>query len=239
MIGKAQGFWRRMGFASVRRNLEREFTRLIRRLGGRDRRKIKRYLEGAGEKKLVLGCGKSILKGWLNTDFEPATDEVVCLNVTAGFPFPDGVFDFVFTEHMIEHISYADAQQMLRECLRTMKPGARIRISTPNLEFLFDLYRKDKSPLQEEYIRWSTETWGIKQQDTHVINFYAREWGHCFIYDEKALREAMEEAGFAEIERCALNESRTPAFCDLENETRMQPGFLKLETMTLEGVKRG
>lgn len=238
MIGKLRAFWRRMGFPGVRRNLYREFLRLIRWLGGRDRRKIRQYLAGAGEKKLVLGCGSSVLKGWLNTDFEPLSDEVVYLNVTARFPFPDGVFDYVFSEHMIEHIGYADALHMLRECFRVMKPGGRIRISTPNLEFLFDLYRKDKSPLQEEYIRRSAERWGVKQLDTHVINFYLREWGHCFIYDEKALKGAMEDAGFREIERCTLNESRWPALANLENESRMQPGFLMLETMTLEGAKQ-
>ena len=53
----------------------------------------------------MLGCGSSILKGWLNTDFEPVSDEVVYLNVTVRFPFPDGAFDCVFSEHMIEHVT--------------------------------------------------------------------------------------------------------------------------------------
>jgi predicted SAM-dependent methyltransferase len=239
MIGKLRAFWRRMGFPGVRRNLYREILRLIRWMGGRDRRKIKSYLTGTGEKKLVLGCGSSVLKGWLNTDFEPLTDEVVYLNVTARFPFPDGAFDLVFSEHMIEHIPYVDGGHMLSECFRVMKAGGRIRVSTPDLQFLLDLYRSDKSELQRDYIRASAEMWGVKEQDTHVINFYLREWGHCFIYDEKSLRGAMEEAGFTEIERCALNEGRSQALANLENESRMQPGFLKLETLTLEGVKRG
>ncbi len=239
MIGTMRAYWRRMGFPGVRRNLYREFVRLGRQVAGKDRRKIRSYLAGTGEKKLVLGCGSSILQGWLNADFEPVSDEVVYLNVTVPFPFPDGVFECVFSEHMIEHISYADAQFMLRECLRVMKPGGRIRISTPNLQFLFDLYRSDKSPLQQEYIQWSANRWGAKEQDTHIINFYVREWGHCFIYDEKALREALEEAGFTDLERCELNGSRWPALKNLENESRMQPGFLKLETLTMEGTKRG
>jgi len=239
MIGKLRAYWRQMGFPGVRSNLTRELVRLSRRMTGKDGRKIKSYLAGAGEKKLVLGCGASILTGWLNTDFEPVSDEVTYVNVTLPFPFPDGTFDYIFTEHMIEHIPYADAQHMLRECFRVMKPGGRIRVSTPNLEFLFDLYRSDKSPLQKEYIRWCAGEWGVKEQDTHVINFYARAWGHCFIYDEKVLKKAMEEAGFVEVERCALNESRNPIFQNIENESRMQPGFLKLETLTLEGTKRG
>ena len=238
MIDELRAYWRRMGFPGVKRNLYRELLRLSRWLGGRNRRKIRNYLSGAGEKKLVLGCGASVLKGWLNSDFEPAGNEVVYLNVTARFPFPDDVFDYVFTEHMIEHISYADGLHMLRECFRVMKPGGRIRISTPNLEFLLDLHRSDKSPLQEEYIRVQAEKWRVNRQDTHVINYYVREWGHCFIYDEIGLKCAMEKAGFREIERCALHESQWPALANLENESRMEPGFLKLETLTLEGTKQ-
>jgi predicted SAM-dependent methyltransferase len=237
MMGNVRACWRRIGLASVKRNLYREQLRFVYWLTGKNKKKIKSYLSGEGEKKLVLGCGYSVLKEWLNSDFHPLSDEVVYLNATHRFPFSDGVFDYIFSEHMIEHISYSDAQQMLGECFRVMKPEGRIRISTPNLEFLFDLYRNDKSPLQEEYIRWSAKEWGVKRQDTHVINFFVREWGHCFIYDEKALRGALEEAGFVEIERCALNESRSPALRNLENETRLQPGFLRLETLTLEGTK--
>jgi predicted SAM-dependent methyltransferase len=58
------------------------------------------------------------------------------------------VFDYVFSEHMIEHVSYAEGLLMLRECLRVLKPGGRIRIATPSLEVLLDLYKPSKTPIQ-------------------------------------------------------------------------------------------
>lgn len=239
MAGKREPYLKRMGLGLVRYNLKRDFRSLGRRISGKDTRRMDKYVSGAGEKKLNLGCGENVLAGWLNVDFDPLSAEVVYLDATARFPLPDGVFDFIFSEHMIEHVSYAHAEHMLRECFRIMKAGGRIRISTPDLKFLMDLYRDDKSPLQVEYVRKSAAEGGIKALDTHVINRFVREWGHLFIYDEKTLRIALEQAGFAEIERCALNESKAPALRDIENETRRPPGFLRLETLTLEGVKRG
>lgn len=238
MTGKARAYWRRMGLHSVRKEFQRELVRVGRQVTGKDRRKMMHYLAQPGDKKLVLGCGASVLTGWLNTDFEPLSDEVMYLNVTIPFPFADGTFDLIFTEHMIEHVSYADAERMLRECWRVMKAGSKIRVSTPDLKFLVDLYQDDKSPLQQEYLRYTAEEAGIKPLDTHIINLFVREWGHLFIYDEKALQLALEEAGFTEIERCALNESREPALRNIEHERRRPPGFLRLETLTLEGVKK-
>jgi predicted SAM-dependent methyltransferase len=238
MAGKQDSYLKRMGLGLVRYNLRRDLRSLGRRVSGKDMRRMDKYVAAAGEKKLNLGCGENVLAGWLNVDFDPLSKEVVYLDATARFPLPDGVFDFIFSEHMIEHVIYAHAEHMLRECFRIMKAGGRIRISTPDLKFLIELYRTDKSPLQEEYVRRTAEEAGIKALDTHVINRFVREWGHLFIYDEKALRIALEQAGFAEIERCTLNESKAPALGNIENETRRPPGFLRLETLTLEGMKK-
>jgi predicted SAM-dependent methyltransferase len=237
MAGKQDSYLKRMGLGLVRYNLKRDFRSFGRRMSGKDKRRMDKYVAGVGEKKLNLGCGENVLAGWLNVDFDPLSPEVVYLDATARFPLPDGVFDLVFSEHMIEHVSYAHAEHMLRECWRVMKAGGRIRISTPDLKFLMDLYHGDKSPLQEEYVRRSAEEAGIKAMDTHVINRFVREWGHLFIYDEKALKAALQEAGFGEIERCALHESRAAALRNVENESRRPPGFLRLETLTLEGIK--
>ena len=58
---------------------------------------------------------------------------------------------------MIEHITYPQGIFMMSECYRILKANGKIRISTPNLAFLIDLYNKDKSDLQQEYIKWATD----------------------------------------------------------------------------------
>jgi hypothetical protein len=47
----------------------------------------------------------------------------------------------------------------------------------------------------------------------------------------------LEKAGFTKIVRCDLSESKDGALRNLENEKRMPKGFLKLESLTLEGTK--
>jgi len=211
-----------------------------RRFGRVDRELVARYLGGAGPRKLHIGCGENLLDGWLNADLFPRSPEVLHLDASRPFPFEDGQFDYVFSEHMIEHVSHAEGALMLAECHRVLKNNGTIRISTPDLAFLIELYRENRSELERRYIAWSTETFvpdAPCASATIVINNFVRDWGHLFIYDEASLRQSMARAGFERIRRCRLGESDYEALRNLENVTRMPDGFLALETLTLEGSK--
>ena len=211
-----------------------------RRFGHLDREIAASYLIQSKNPKLHIGCGHNALPGWLNTDYFPDSMDVMHLDATRPFPFRDGTFNYVFSEHMIEHISYPDGTNMLAECYRVLKTSGKIRISTPDLAFLLNLYRADKSAQQIDYIKWAAQTFipGAPEDNaTFVINNFVRNWGHVFIYDEPTLREAMMKAGFAKITLCALQESDESVLRNLEHETRMPSGFLQLESMTLEGHK--
>lgn len=199
------------------------------------------HLASQKVKKLHLGCGSHIIDGWLNSDFLPYSERVVRLDVTKRFPFPDGTFDYVFSEHMIEHIPHAQGQHMLNECFRVLRPNGKVRITTPDLAFLIALYHDKKTELHKRYIQWTAESSSQNvplAMDTYVINNFVRDWGHQFIYDEKALGASLQRAGFQEITRCNLNESSAEEFRDLENEEKIPEGFLKLESFTLEGTKK-
>ena len=211
-----------------------------RNFGRVDRAIIESYFAEREIKKLHIGCGGNILSDWLNSDFFPYSDSILHLDATDTFLFATDTFDYIFSEHMIEHITYSNGLAMLRECHRVLRNNGKIRISTPDLQFLIDLYRDNKSKLQREYIEWATDSF-IKSapyyDDTFVINNFVRDWGHLFIYDEKTLRSSLEKAGFTKIIRCGLNESKDETLQNLENEKRMPKGFLKLESVTLEGTK--
>jgi len=213
---------------------------LGRKRGRVDRALIERYFAEHEIRRLHIGCGTNILPGWLNSDAFPVPDHILHLDATVPFPFADGTLDCIFSEHMIEHISYPDGAAMLRECHRVLKDNGKIRISTPDLRFLIDLYGDEKSTLQKRYIEWITEN-VIKtapySDATFVINNFVRHWGHLFIYDDKTLRASMENAGFGTITRHELNESGDAGLRNLENEKRMPPGFVRLESLTLEGTK--
>ncbi len=214
--------------------------RIKRRVRNVDRSIIENYFSTFKVTKLHIGCGKYMIDSWLNSDLFPTSDDVLHLDATNTFPFENDTFDYIFSEHMIEHLSYSNGFAMLSECQRVLKRNGKIRISTPDLQFLINLYQGDKSELQIEYIKWATDQF-IKgspyPDDVFVINNFVRDWGHLFIYDEKTLRSSLERAGFADIIKCELNESESEGLRNLENEGRMPRGFLKLRVFYIRRHK--
>jgi predicted SAM-dependent methyltransferase len=216
--------------------------RLLKRIVCRtDNRIITRYLSVNLIKKLQVGTGKNFLEGWINSDIDPNSNNKIYLDASKTFPFEESTFNYVFSEHMIEHITYQEGLNMLSECYRILIPGGKIRIATPDLQFLFEIYKSNKSKLQNEYIKWSLKKSNISCvtdfSDTFVINNFFRTWDHKFIYDEKALRYIFAKIGFTNIRKCHLNESDDEQLQGLENKSRMPSGFLELETIVLEGTK--
>src|SRR4051812_41800883 len=88
-------------------------------------RQIREYNRGHPIRKLQLGAGGIVYPGWLNTDIEPGPGKVY-LDATKPFPISDGAIQYIFGEHVIEHLSYDDGLLMLRECYRVLAPGGKI-----------------------------------------------------------------------------------------------------------------
>lgn len=197
------------------------------------------YLNNNSIKKLHVGCGPNVLAGWLNTDANPEKPNVYHLDITVRTPFPDSTFDYVFNEHMIEHLNYNQGLAMLRECFRIMKPGARIRTSCPSIDFLIKLY-SNPDDFEKQYISWATHhftPWAPYQDGIFVLNNFVRDFGHQFIYSQKTLEKSLSLAGFVNFTSHKIQESSDPNLCNLEHDGRMPAGFLQLETMTIEAVK--
>ncbi|MDZ4401089.1 methyltransferase domain-containing protein [Prosthecobacter sp.] len=207
----------------------------------KDRRVAQLYLKQNGPKKLHIGCGPHNLPGWLNADLYP-TGNQIRLDATRRFPFDEDVFDYIYSEHMIEHVPWTDGVRMLRECFRVLKPGGVIRIATPDLKFVTRLLRGELSPLEQEYIRQSRDRWTPWAQDAtaaYAINNFMRAWGHQFIFDEPTLNRSLALAGFDAVTNPLLQESRHAALSNLAASERMPNGFLALETLVAEGLKPG
>ena len=200
---------------------------------------VEQYLAEHPVAKLQLGCGGNMLEGWLNTDgqtdgwFHPQSVKV---DATKPFPLPDAAFDYVYSEHMIEHITWWESQQMLAECYRVMKPGARIRISCPDIKFLIDMYQ-NPTELMQAYMEETKPDWAPFPSAIFTINNFMRDWGHKFIYDKESLTQSLEAAGFTDITEHLVSESTDSNLTNLEMIDRLKPGMLQLETMTLEAVK--
>ena len=89
---------------------------------------------------LNLGCGNRFHPSWVNLDISPRHPSVLQHDVNRGIPFWDDHFDVVYHSHMLEHIRRRDVQPFLQECRRVLKPGGILRVATPDLERICELY---------------------------------------------------------------------------------------------------
>jgi len=197
---------------------------------------IREYLASHQVRKLHIGAGPRLKPGWLNTDLS-ALGGLAYLDATARFPFEDGSFHYVFSEHFIEHIGYDDGAFMLRECRRVLADGGKIRIATPDLEQYIRLYTERDSPEVRQYLEDKALRNGwprVETQECFTLNQQMRSWGHQFLYDFETLRRSVAAAGFRDIRRVEIGESDDPNLRGVEERTEPMDRF---ETMVLEATR--
>jgi predicted SAM-dependent methyltransferase len=180
---------------------------------------VSRYLKTHAVRKLQIGAHVCVLPGWLNTDLYPLSISAVALDATKTFPLPDASFDYVFSEHQLEHIDYSGALNMLKECRRILRPGGKIRLAVPSLDRLIELIQTRRTEVQDRYIRYSTDFWWPSVQNPgpcFAFNSAFMNWGHKFLYDQATMRNALETTGFTRTQFFAPGVSDDPNLTGIE-----------------------
>src|SRR4029077_1878036 len=114
--------------------------------------------------KLHIGSAPQTLPGWVNIDNQPYAGVDRVVDVTKGLPYRD--VSFVFAEHFLEHIPYPDAMNLLRECRRVLRDDGVLRLSTPNLDWVWVThYNLDLTEPEKVY-------------NCFNLNRAFRGWGH-------------------------------------------------------------
>lgn len=91
-------------------------------------------------KLLNVGCGNHFHCEWTNLDLISDCVDVIPYDITTGLPFADNSFDAVYHSHLLEHLHRSHGIELIRECLRVLKPGGIARIVVPDLEKIAMLY---------------------------------------------------------------------------------------------------
>jgi predicted SAM-dependent methyltransferase len=197
--------------------------------------KVARYLRSSDEPRLQLGSGPNVLEGWLNSD---VVNGEIFVNVTRRLPVGDATFAYVYSEHMIEHISEEAGVRLLGEIHRALRPGGVFRVTTPDLRKVISIYEDDNPVIPlDRYLDFLNETLPNQPHPraAQMLNTYMRAWGHQYVYDEEDLRAKLAEAGFAEVVRVKEGESSRPPLHGLESH---EPAWSNpAEAMCLEAVK--
>lgn len=160
--------------------------------------------------RLHLGSGPHDLDGWINVDNQPYPGVDRVLDVVREFPFDD--VSLVFAEHFIEHLDYREALRLLRDCRRALRDDGVLRLSTPNLDWV-----------------WASHYRRVLDDDEQILGCFAlnrafRAWGHQFLYNFGTLAATLRDAGFASVIRCEYGESAHPELRGLEAHER-NPDF--------------
>jgi predicted SAM-dependent methyltransferase len=142
------------------------------------------------------------MSDWWNVDIRrfPGIDEVA--DVTAPWPWRD--LDYVYGEHFLEHLALDDAVRFLSEAITHLRPGGRVRLSTPGLEWV-----------------WQTPFGAGTSADAVVAETYKtnrafRGWGHQFLYSRPLLDRVLRATGYTDIEFFPFGESNDEELRGLE-----------------------
>lgn len=216
------------------------FSEWIVRHDPRRRGKVRKYICEHDVVKLQLGSGTHVLPDWLNTDksVSGCLAGAIYMDVSKKFLLPDHSVDYVYSEHLFEHLTLKQAKNMLSECYRVMKKDGVIRIATPNIQFLEDLLLHPEQDINKRYTEWAAKEGGLPNLPVYVINRFHMTWGHQIIYDFDTLAKLMAEFGFKDICRCEMSKSIHEPLNNVEGHFNYMPyDFCCLETMIIEARK--
>ena len=220
----------------------------IKSLGRRS--KINNYIKKNSIRKIHIGCSHSTRDGWLATDLIPKSKDVVYLDATDRFPFGNETINYIFCEHMIEHINFLQARIMLKECYRVLKPGGKIRIATPDLDKYLSLIT-DSSNINNKKISdfYLDKLFTAYPNDSnaafHILNLEMHSWGHQYLYNNDTLKDQLAYNKFKDITYCETSMSQDPNLQNLEMHAESaekngifdEVDFFNFETVILEGSK--
>ena len=176
--------------------------------------------------RLHIGCGSEAIDGWTNVDIADLPGVDVVLDVRQPWPFGD--VEFMFAEHFLEHLTLADGMVFLRSARAALSANGVLRLSTPNLDWVWSTHYKPPSELTaEERLLGCLE-----------MNRAFHGWGHRFLYNFATLEQALRTAGFRDVERREYGESPVAALRGLERHERHRdlPGIPSVVVVEASGV---
>ncbi|MGK7922754.1 MAG: methyltransferase domain-containing protein [Trichodesmium sp.] len=89
---------------------------------------------------LNIGCGSTFHNSWKNIDIAPASPDVKKHDIRRSLPYPNSCFDACYTSHVLEHMTQVEAQHLITESYRVLKPQGTLRVVVPDLESIVRKY---------------------------------------------------------------------------------------------------
>jgi len=173
--------------------------------------------------KIQFGSGGNPLDGWVNHDSE--------VDIRGRLPYDDNVVDCILAEHVVEHISSADALRFFDECRRILRPNGVLRVCVPSVEKVFFGQSTGYFNLAHERGLGDASPLGAGRA---VLLGY----GHQSAWTWELLQIVMSLAGFRRVYRCMPRMSDWAELRGVDSHHRAVGEELNdFETAICEGIK--
>lgn len=152
-------------------------------------------------------------------------------DITKPLAYGDGTVDAIFTEHVVEHVGFADALHFMRESLRVLRPGGIFRCVAPMVD-AFVGYRDDdlsrryandtlKQFYGDEHRQLQSLGLGLDYDPLpFLVDGLVRKHGHQFIWSERLMCAVLFKLGFREVAVAKAGFSLFDATTCLERRVR-------------------
>lgn len=166
--------------------------------------------------------------GMTNIDFFGTPNIQYGADLRYPLKISDGVVDGIFSEHALEHLSYAEADSLLAECRRILKAGGVIRVVVPDLSLFIRNYADDSKHWFATWERLmfldSSDPERAKRHLTtplEAVSFVTQEYGHRSSWDFDTLEAYLKRAGFRDIRQVAFRQGQCEKLLvDLDEDDR-------------------
>ncbi len=180
---------------------------------------------------IQLGCGPHPLPSpWENYDRE--------VDITKPLPFPDGSVQFIFAEHVIEHVPFVAGVEFLRECRRVLEPGGTVRICFPDVtRFIDDDNARQHREAYIDFLR--APPLHLQRVDcTTIFKSILTMHGHRSAWTAAVAQAALLVAGFETVGQAMYGDSDTPELRGIERHHFSVPESVAIaETTIIEAIK--
>lgn len=156
---------------------------------------------------LNCGCGPNIQEDFVNLDWSWIPGINLCWDVSKELPLPDQSMKGIYTEHMLEHLPFQQAVNLLNEFRRLLKKGGTLRIVVPDAGAYLDLYQSAKQNDKTEFPYGGNAPAATPMMH---VNRVFRDYGHQYAYDYDTLFFLLNRAGFLNISRASFKNGRDP-----------------------------
>ena len=160
---------------------------------------------------LNLGCGSKIYEQTINVDYFSVNYGYLrkidyCFDFTSRFPFSDDTFNGLYTEHVLEHLSFSSVLKALNEAYRVLQTGSLVRIILPDLDRAF-----------EEGTDRVEQLWRIHE--------LTQMYGHVSLWNYELMHSVLSDTGFVNIRKAEYRDS-SDSRINHDSEERVKFSFV-------------